>query len=402
MTSGELGGLARCLCSHMELVLRVVVFEGKGFGNTLQALRCTASLGEAELSTPFSVGRDVHDWHAAVLSWKTLSRDHLRKLSSAGQYHCKVVVTGKDARDRVGWVLLDLRRAKLNNRSSDTQGKHCLTSSITSALLYWPWPHGILTLVMTLVAGEWLQLSGVRPGGGSPQIRVHYSLIDQLRSTAAQQEAQLMQQLDSKLDKGGTSTQGERPQPAHGQSETAGALPPIGEEDYSDDFDDGSDHGRTQQQQGSAAAPLNATEGNAGTQQQQRIDNATSYAEQPTTAAPRPSQQAGAMSVDAQHGSHSHGGMGSSAGGASVSSGGAAQPGPAAAQGPSLPAAGTTLPSEQDILSEGPFRSFALTLDIRTFQAGRKLPLNTCSTYIQALLPADVLGAWQRLSGLSS
>jgi hypothetical protein len=106
----------------MDLLLKVVVFEGKGFSSTLQALCCTCSFGGAELSTPFSVGRDVHDWQASTFLWKT-SRDQLRKLSSAGQHHCKVVVTGKDAKHKVGWILLDLRRAKLNNRSSDTQGE---------------------------------------------------------------------------------------------------------------------------------------------------------------------------------------------------------------------------------------------------------------------------------------
>lgn len=37
-------------------------------------------------------------------------------------------------------------------------------------------------------------------------------------------------------------------------------------------------------------------------------------------------------------------------------------------------------------------RAFALTLDVRTFQAGTRLPLNLAKTYIQAVLPADVLG----------
>jgi hypothetical protein len=197
-----------------------------------------------------------------------------------------------------------------------------------------------------------------------------------------------MQQLDSKLDKAGTSTQEQKVQSAHGQTEDAGGLPPIGEEDYSDDFDDGIEGGAAQQQQGntSATPPIPSRP----TEQLQGVSNAGAPAGASTSAAPRPQQQASTQAPVLQHSSYSSAGA-TSAGGAFSSSGGAAHQSPSPMQESSLPTP-VTAPSQPDILAEGPFRSFALTLDVRTFQAGRKLPLNTCSTYIQALLPADVLG----------
>jgi hypothetical protein len=54
-------------------------------------------------------------------------------------------------------------------------------------------------------------------------------------------------------------------------------------------------------------------------------------------------------------------------------------------EAPAAPQAHRALPGD------GPFRTFSLTLDVRTFQAGRRLPLNVASTYVQAVLPPDVL-----------
>jgi len=38
-------------------------------------------------------------------------------------------------------------------------------------------------------------------------------------------------------------------------------------------------------------------------------------------------------------------------------------------------------------------RQFELTLDVRSFQAGKRLPLALASTYVQAFLPQELLGA---------
>jgi hypothetical protein len=43
-------------------------------------------------------------------------------------------------------------------------------------------------------------------------------------------------------------------------------------------------------------------------------------------------------------------------------------------------------------MTDGPLRAFSFSLDVRSFQAGRRLPFNTANTYVQATLPAGLLG----------
>ncbi len=43
-------------------------------------------------------------------------------------------------------------------------------------------------------------------------------------------------------------------------------------------------------------------------------------------------------------------------------------------------------------MMDGPLRAFSFALEVRSFQAGRRLPFNTASTYVQATLPAGLLG----------
>jgi hypothetical protein len=43
---------------------------------------------------------------------------------------------------------------------------------------------------------------------------------------------------------------------------------------------------------------------------------------------------------------------------------------------------------------EDPVRRFALSVDVRSLQAGRRLPLNLASAYVQAHLPSELLSAW--------
>ncbi|KXZ48687.1 hypothetical protein GPECTOR_26g590 [Gonium pectorale] len=40
---------------------------------------------------------------------------------------------------------------------------------------------------------------------------------------------------------------------------------------------------------------------------------------------------------------------------------------------------------------DGPFRHFALTVDVRTFQSSKRLPLSSASVYVQAVLPAELI-----------
>lgn len=107
----------------MTSIFRVTVHEGRGLGapgpsgpgNELQALAVTASLAGEVKATPFSVGADAHRWGAA-LEWGLDARALRRQSISGGgaaPTHCKLSVERRDGR-RLGWVVLDLRTAKMN------------------------------------------------------------------------------------------------------------------------------------------------------------------------------------------------------------------------------------------------------------------------------------------------
>eukprot|EP00775_Hariotina_reticulata_P003803 gene3803-4060_t len=62
-----------------------------------------------------------------------------------------------------------------------------------------------------------------------------------------------------------------------------------------------------------------------------------------------------------------------------------------APHGEALQPEGLQLPSGDEDIGD-PTRQFELTLDVRSFQAGRRLPLALASTYVQAFLPQELLG----------
>lgn len=103
-----------------NLIFKVLVQEGKGFSGEIQALCCSATFGDTTLLTPFSVGKERHVFNCP-LTWAT-SKQQVRRLSAAGQNVCKVVVQKKDG-SKLGWVVLDLRKAKLNNQYSKEEGE---------------------------------------------------------------------------------------------------------------------------------------------------------------------------------------------------------------------------------------------------------------------------------------
>ena len=69
-------------------IFSVDLLEGRGFGFDLQAVSLQANFGGEAKETPFSVAKDAHVWRC-TLQWK-VTRQQLRKLSAAGQSHCKV------------------------------------------------------------------------------------------------------------------------------------------------------------------------------------------------------------------------------------------------------------------------------------------------------------------------
>ena len=101
---------------NQNLIFRIEVQEGRGYGTGVQALVCSATFAGETKPTQFSVGRDTHLW-ATTLQWG-ITKPQLRKASSVGQNTCKVVVSTKDG-NKLGWLVLDLRKAKLNSLYSD-------------------------------------------------------------------------------------------------------------------------------------------------------------------------------------------------------------------------------------------------------------------------------------------
>lgn len=94
-------------------ILKVDILDGRGFGQDVQALVCSATFaGETKTST-YSVAGDCHVWNSTLL-WG-LDKDQLRKLQSSGVSNCKLTVLRKDG-VRLGWVVLDLRTAKLQHQ----------------------------------------------------------------------------------------------------------------------------------------------------------------------------------------------------------------------------------------------------------------------------------------------
>jgi hypothetical protein len=136
--SAEAEGLSSPASKKIDdgLVFRVCVHEGVGFGPQLSALLCQVALGQSTRHTPFSVQRDRHTWDTTLV-W-SLTKQQWRRLSSTGQFVCKVSVLERESGGRpapssprpdslqgltrLGWIVLDLRRAKLNLQYDKAQG----------------------------------------------------------------------------------------------------------------------------------------------------------------------------------------------------------------------------------------------------------------------------------------
>jgi hypothetical protein len=109
-------------------LFRVTVLEGRGFGSDVQALRCVATLAGEAKETPWSVGGDAHAWNSTLL-WEVEARTASSSVSGA-----KVAVHRKDGAC-VGWVVLNLRAAKINHqygRGADGEQRPGLRCSSTS------------------------------------------------------------------------------------------------------------------------------------------------------------------------------------------------------------------------------------------------------------------------------
>lgn len=100
-------------------ILSLHLQDGKAFGPDAQAVLCSATFAGDTRVTPYSVGRDTHVWNV-TLQWR-LALDHYRRLTSLGQKDCKVVLSTKDG-EKLGWLLVDLRAAKLAHQYKKDEG----------------------------------------------------------------------------------------------------------------------------------------------------------------------------------------------------------------------------------------------------------------------------------------
>jgi hypothetical protein len=133
--------------TERSLLFRVHVREGVDFGPELQALTCKVTLGSSRRWTPCCMQRDRRASFDTLLQW-AVTRQQWRRLSSQGQFFCKVEVfqhkpgaggAGQGgggaiasnngdtpqpgtADKPLGWVVLDLRQAKLNHQYNKDQG----------------------------------------------------------------------------------------------------------------------------------------------------------------------------------------------------------------------------------------------------------------------------------------
>jgi hypothetical protein len=64
----------------------------------------------------------------------------------------------------------------------------------------------------------------------------------------------------------------------------------------------------------------------------------------------------------------------------------------AAAAGVTAADAAAEPAAEAAAAAADPVRQFAFTLDVRSFQAGRRLPIAMASTYVQGFLPQELIG----------
>eukprot|EP00798_Chlamydomonas_sp_ICE-L_P005677 gene5677-3537_t len=337
---------------NQNLIFRVEVQEGRGFGSQLHALVCSATFISNVKPTQFSVGRETHLWNTP-LQWG-LTKSQLRKASSAGQSNCKVVVSSKDGA-KLGWFLLDLRKAKLNHQYKK-EGEE---------------------------QGEWFTLTGAK-AGETPQVKVVYELFEEAVKPSGM-ETDIMSALDSKLaarrptnptDPGSTGAGVEA-------GTTTAAPPKSAARDGS-----GSDGGYTASfdsspKSGGSASPGVDRNGGGHAQESHSPQEGGGAGAEPPGAAP---SQGGPSPAD--------GGPAQQPAATASAREGASQPNPGGVQQSEIDVAvgGLTPPLGQSLAVTGPHRLFSLSIDLRSFAAGRLLPINLASVYLQAVLPQGITG----------
>ena len=171
--------------------------EGRYFpGPEVHAVRVAATFAGDTKYTQYSISREQHAW-GTELKW-LINKAQLRRLSSVGQNSCKLVVWAKKGdtdQEKLGWLILDLRSAKLNKHYHQAEPS----------------------------TGTWHNLSGGLRPSDPPQLKLVYAFEEE-KAAQGNEAEEMMKQLESKLGAGKT------PQ-AQGQRQGQAA------DDYEDDFE---------------------------------------------------------------------------------------------------------------------------------------------------------------------
>ncbi|GMH41711.1 hypothetical protein BSKO_09621 [Bryopsis sp. KO-2023] len=130
-------------------MLTLNVLRGRKFAPGVSSIRVSASFARDSKTTGFAHGngRDGFVW-ACVLQWK-IDIDSFRKASAQGVGNCKVVVEGEQ-NEIHGWIIIDMRSAKMNAIRADYEG-------------------------------DWIGLSGPKahPLHETPELFLHYTYQDE-------------------------------------------------------------------------------------------------------------------------------------------------------------------------------------------------------------------------------
>ncbi|GAX73423.1 hypothetical protein CEUSTIGMA_g875.t1 [Chlamydomonas eustigma] len=387
-------------------VFRLDIIEGKDFGFDVQALRCSVVFGGEQKDTPFSIAKDRHIWNF-TLEWRA-TRQQMRALQASGRSQCKITVLKKDQDKSLGWVLLDTRKARLNSVYKDQEG-------------------------------EWLSIKGPAIGRDVPQLHVRYQMVEE-RSVAEDGEVAVMRQLEQKLgnkesskgrlesnqtpvaadrEESGTRGDSYMPQQTHAAEEDR-LKPPLESKEHATEGGPlDSSSSKRSSASGSKGSVTAAAPGFRAARSEAQSNTG------PTLPPSNTSKDVSEFSenfhsspdssvVSAQHSTlatiqpHT---FSQSNNAASTDPHPSAIPADPPLSAPHSMPSDSTLPTLHRVTTDtlvqgknppapamphfspedGPIRKFVLSIELRSFQAGLKLPFNLCSIYLAALLPQDVL-----------
>lgn len=100
-------------------IFKLDVLEARGLGPELQALCASANFAEEGKATAYEVASDAFTF-GTTLQW-VVTKPKLRKMANSGTNTCKVTLLRKDG-TKLGFVVLDLRTAKLQHEYKDKKG----------------------------------------------------------------------------------------------------------------------------------------------------------------------------------------------------------------------------------------------------------------------------------------